>query len=1042
MKHTAKIKLKTMLRLIAWTLTLGTVLPIVSAIPVSASQADDSQPTQKEESRKTPLMGWASWNAYRTDISEEAILSQANKLVELGLADLGYTYVNVDDGWQNGRGDDGLVNINTDRFPSGMEDLADKVHALGLKVGIYTDAGASTCGREGDKEYNNYNVGLLGYEREDLYRYLVEWEYDFIKVDWCGGRLLGLNFKDRYPMIGEIISEIEDTTGKDKIYNVCCWQFPGEWVVDCADSWRTGGDITNTFDSVLYQIDSIKSLAKYNGPGHVNDLDMMQVGNGMTYEEDKSHFSMWCMMSTPLMLGMDLNSISEETLSIISNKELIAINQDPACIQATVAKTYGSVEAWTKDLGAAGSGKKAIALLNRSNSAATVSITFEELGLGDVTAVRDLWAHQDISTDGVYKVTIPAHGTVVLTAEGTPLQAAEKEDILIPDGSAPDASMEVEPKPNGIDLTKLGTHDWVHFASTSTEMEGGAGEISLTYDGAYVSYDNAAATYRWSNGEGERKSGTSTHGIGVANEGAYMMISTPCDQNVRTLTVAVGSYSADMEIELIVGGKVVDSQVIRGGGNQKVDKLVTLTYSSDIPTTAHLRWTVTRKLGDVDSVNVEGVALAMEVKSNALYTPLLTYGDDGVTASVGLTSVSDRAKLHWALKNESGALAMFRTDSIEAFDSLQKKELALDLPIGFHGTLQLYLWDENNLPLAAMQEIPVNAAALSGYNIGAMTAKHLIKEGAILLDVRTPEEFAAGHLDGAVNLDYTKIADEISKLVANKDQPIVVYCSAAKRSAQALDTLLRLGYTAVYNLGSMANYSAQPMITFTTDTCRVITADERVKVSFTASYYDSPEVYVSAGKDSTLADAVLLSEFRVPESTHYYLTLKAYLVQGGVCYAETEKEFIYWSEDTVDVFATDLPWSEATVGWGSIRKNLSVDGNRLTLAGKTFPHGIGTHATSGITMEIPSGAKKFLAVAGCDLEKSGGQTMMFFVYIDGELVDHSSLIKIGQHYVFDVDIPEGAKEIRLYAYEGRADGNTNDHADWTVAGFVNNPTKG
>ncbi|MBQ7355131.1 MAG: NPCBM/NEW2 domain-containing protein [Clostridia bacterium] len=1033
---------KTMTKLLAVTLCAGTMLPFASGFASSAGAAAQKEENQTVESRKTPLMGWASWNAYRTLISDEIILSQADKLVELGLADLGYTFVNVDDGWQNGRDENELVNINTERFPKGMADLAAEIHARGLQAGIYTDAGASTCGLEGDNEYNNDDVGLLGHEEADLYRYLVEWDYDFIKVDWCGGRRLGLRFEDRYPMIGRIIKQIEAETGKDKIFNVCCWQFPGEWVVDVADSWRTGGDITNTFESVLYQIDSIKSLAKYNGPGHVNDLDMMQVGNGMTYEEDKSHFAMWCMMSTPLMLGMDLNCISDETLSIISNKELIAINQDPACIQATVAKTYGSVEAWTKDLGQANSGKKAIALLNRENKPVTVTVSFEELGLADVTAIRDLWAHQDLSTDGVYQVTIPAHGTVMLTAEGTPLAAPDMDDLLTPDGSAPMATMEIAPKPSSVNLTKLGSHDWVHFASTSTKMEGGAGEISLTYDGAYVSYGNAAATYRWSNGDSEPKNGTSTSGIGVANVGAYMMIATPCDENVRRLNVAVGSFSADMEIELIVGGIVFDSVTIPGGNEQKVDKLVTLTYSSDKPTTAYLRWKVVSKLGNVESVNVEGVALAIEVRSDALYSPSLAYGDEGVTASVGLTAATKASRLHWALKDEEGKLVTLRTDAIKAGEKLQKLEAPLDLPVGFRGTLQLYLWDENNLPLTPMQEIPVNAAALSGYNVGALTAKQLIRDGAILLDVRTASEYESGHLEGALNLEYTKIAEEIDNLIADKDQTILVYCSAAKRSAQALDTLLRLGYTKVYNLGSMANYYAEPMITFTTDTCRVITMGEPVQVSYTASFYDSPEIYVSAGKDSTLEDAVLLSQFRVPESTHYYLTLKAYLVQGGVCYAETEKEFIYWSEDTVDTFATDLPWSEATVGWGSIHKDLSVEGNPLTLAGKVFSHGIGTHATSGITMGIPSGAKKFLAVAGCDLEKSGGFTMMFYVYIDGKLADHSSLIKIGQHYVFDVDIPEGAKEIRLYAYESRTDGMDSDHADWTVAGFVNDPTRG
>lgn len=284
------------------------------------------------ESRKTPIMGWASWNAYRTDITEESILSQAKKLQELGLQELGYVFVNVDDGWQNGRGEDGLVNINTERFPSGMKALADTLHDMGFYAGIYTDAGASTCGWESDNEKNNDDVGLYGHDEEDLRRYLIEWGYDFIKVDWCGGRRQNLSKQQRYTTIGNIVKEIEKETGDDKIYNVCCWSFPGEWVTDVADSWRTGGDIFNNFGAVLEQLDNIKSLAKYNTPGHVNDLDMMQVGNGMTYEEDKSHFSMWCMMSTPLMLGMDLNSISDETLSIISNAELIAINQDPACI--------------------------------------------------------------------------------------------------------------------------------------------------------------------------------------------------------------------------------------------------------------------------------------------------------------------------------------------------------------------------------------------------------------------------------------------------------------------------------------------------------------------------------------------------------------------------------------------------------------------------------------------------------------------------------------------------------------------------------------
>ena len=767
----------------------------------------------------------------------------------------------------------------------------------------------------------------------------------------------------------------------------------------------------------------------------------------MTYEEDKSHFAMWCMMSTPLMLGMDLNCISDETLSIISNKELIDINQDPACIQATVAKEYGAVEAWTKDLGSNNSGRKAIALLNRENREKTVTVSFEELGLADVRVIRDLWSHSDIAVGDKFTVTIPAHGTFVFTASGTPVSVDEdvKEDITVDDGSIPQAAMKIDAKPSSINLTSLGKHDWQHYASTGTSMRNGAKEIKLTYDGAYVTYNNAAATYSWTNGDGSSRSGSSRSGAGVANVGAYMCISTPCDQNERTLSVAIGSYSADMLVEFIVGGKVISSKEIKGGANSKVDKLVTLTYSSDIPTTAHLRWSVTKKLGDTDSVNVEGVALDIKVNADTLSTPEIVVEEGSaskIKALVRMTLAGERAKLHVVTRDTEGKVVTVNTQEVKASAKALTSEVELDLPVSFSGKLQAFLWSDGNLPLAESKETELNIARVVNYNVGPMTARRLLSQGALLLDVRTPEEFASGHLEGAVNMEYTRIASDFEGLVSDKNRTVIVYCSAAKRSAQAVETLVRMGYTSVFNLGSMDNFSIDPLISFTSDTCRVVTAGEKVKVSFTASLYDSPQVMVSAGKNSTISDALPVSEFRVPDTDLYYMTLKAYLVQDGVCYAETEKEFIYWSEKTVNTFATDLDWNEATIGWGSIRKNLSVDGNRLTLAGKTFSHGIGTHATSSIKMNIPEGAVKFLAVAGCDLEKQGGETMMFFIYIDGKEVDHSSLIKIGQHYVFDIDIPEGAKEIRLYAYEGTYGGNTNDHADWTVAGFFNEAKQG
>lgn len=995
-----------------------------------------SSADEEVESRKTPIMGWASWNAYRTDITEESILSQAYKLKELGLQDLGYVFVNVDDGWQKGRGEDGYVNTNTTRFPSGMKALADTLHELGFYAGIYTDAGASTCGWESDNEKDNDDVGLYGHDESDLRRYLIDWGYDFIKVDWCGGRRQNLSKQQRYTAIGNVIKAIEKETGDDKIYNVCCWSFPGEWVTSVADSWRTGGDIFNNFGAVLEQLDNIKSLAKYNTPGHVNDLDMMQVGNGMTYEEDKSHFSMWCMMSTPLMLGMDLNSISDETLSIISNAELIAVNQDPACIQATVAKTYGDVEAWTKDLGSADSGTKAIALLNRSNESKTVIISFADLGLKNVENIRDLWAHSDIPVGDTYKVTIPAHGTVVLKATGEDIAVENEDDsIFVEDGSTPVFDIKLENKPSTINLTTLGTYDWVHYGENTTKMKGGAGELSLSYEGSYCTYSNAAAAYKWTNADGSPVYGNSTSGIGVRGTGAYMLMSTPCDSNERTLYLTVGSYSANIKVELIIGGKVLQTYDIKGGASRKVDKLVTVTYSSDVPTTAYLKWTVVDSLGDSDSVNVEGVALSINATNNVIGVPKLEYDGNKINVSVNATAVSDNADVIIALKDKNGGLVSYSSTPV-ASKKGKTVNASFDISNGFEGKVFAYLWS-GNVPLCKNTERDISYTSNADYGIGPMTAKNLVSKGAVLLDVRSPEEFAKGHLDGAINLDYSKISTDIEGLIADKNKTVIVYCSAAKRSTQAVAAMIKLGYTKVYNLGSISNYDSEPIITFSSKTCKVVTTGEKVMVEYTANPFDTPSVFVSVGENSTLKDAVSIESFRVPEYNGYYMTLKAYLVYEGVCYAEVSEQFIFWSENTVDAFATELEWTTATIGWGTIHKDKSVNGNTLKLAGKNFAHGIGTHANSNIVMDIPEGADKFLAVAGCDLEMSGSNTMMFFVYIDGELVDSSSLIKIGQHYIFDIDIPEGAKEIRLYAYEGTYGGNTNDHADWAVAAFFN-----
>lgn len=378
--------------------------------------------------RKTPMMGWASWNCFRTDINEARIKEQIDALIDTGLAQCGYTYANLDDGFFGGRAADGTLRIHRERFPNGVKLLADYAHERGLKAGIYAEAGDRTCGYYYDREgENGTDVGLYGHEEQDLELFLGEWGFDFIKVDWCGGIRLGLDEETQYTKIGRIIDRIRHRTGRCIVYNVCRWQFPGSWVTKIADSWRTGADINPNFASILYQIDSIKPLARYCGPGHVNDLDMMQIGNGMSAVEERTHFTMWCMMSAPLILGCDLTRISGTSLDIVKNRELIAVNQDAACLQAYPVKELYSQdgalagEIWIKDLGRKTSEEKAVVFLNRSREPLFVKFRWEEAGLsGNIRKVRDLWEHEDLTCSDAIEVVVEPSGAAayLVLAEG------------------------------------------------------------------------------------------------------------------------------------------------------------------------------------------------------------------------------------------------------------------------------------------------------------------------------------------------------------------------------------------------------------------------------------------------------------------------------------------------------------------------------------------------------------------------------------------------------------------------------------------------
>ncbi len=366
----------------------------------------------------TPMMGWSSWNNYRIHINEDLIKRQADALVTSGMKAAGYEYINIDDGYFGGRDANGNIIPHPKRFPHGMKTVADYIHSKGLKAGIYSDAGANTCASIWDQDTIGTGMGLYHHEWQDITLLLNKWGYDFLKVDWCGGQALNLDEQQRYTLIGKIIRKVNPNA----LYNVCRWQFPGKWVVNTADSWRISGDISNTFKSIMHIVDLNADLWKYAGPGHVNDMDMLQVGRGMSYEEDKTHFSMWCMLASPLLAGNDLTSMSQQTIHILTNKDMIAIDQDPLVYQARKLKDYGDLEIWARPLKSTMSGEVAVALLNRSKSSQKIAFSIDSVGLkaNKGYIVHNAWdkstSKKQTSTTLEYQVA--PHGIVVLIIKG------------------------------------------------------------------------------------------------------------------------------------------------------------------------------------------------------------------------------------------------------------------------------------------------------------------------------------------------------------------------------------------------------------------------------------------------------------------------------------------------------------------------------------------------------------------------------------------------------------------------------------------------
>jgi alpha-galactosidase len=364
----------------------------------------------------TPPMGWNSWNYFQCNVNEAMIREMADAMVASGMRDAGYRYIVIDDCWHGERDEQGFIQPHPERFPSGMKALADYIHSLGLKFGIYSCAGYQTCA--------GY-PGSRGYEYQDALTY-AGWGVDYLKYDWCNTE--GLNARGAYMTIRDALY----AAGRPIVLSICEWgdNQPWEWGKDVGHLWRTTGDIHRCWDcefnhgtwsswGFLKILDMHEPLREHNGPGHWNDADMLQVGNGMANNMDRAHFGMWAMLATPLMAGNDLRTMTPATREILTNKEVIAVNQDPLGIQAFKYMKTGTVDVWVKPLE---NEDIAIAFLNRAEFPMDVEFNWDEHKIidpvfghefdfsGTVYSVRDLWGHTDIGTTAqALRITVPGN---------------------------------------------------------------------------------------------------------------------------------------------------------------------------------------------------------------------------------------------------------------------------------------------------------------------------------------------------------------------------------------------------------------------------------------------------------------------------------------------------------------------------------------------------------------------------------------------------------------------------------------------------------
>ena len=552
----------------------------------------------------TPPLGWNSWNVFHENINEKQIQEIADAMVESGLRDAGYIFLNLDDNWMDTKRDaEGALQNNPKTFPSGMKAIADYVHSKGLKFGLYGDHGYRTC-----HHYNSgwqSESGSYGHEEIDAKR-LAEWGVDYWKYDNCDA-VPGSNQEEDYTRMSKALRN----SGRDIVFSICMWEYK-DWMPKIANLWRTTFDIgpewrsTSWYRGVYEIIDANDKYWQIAKPGHWNDPDMLEVdNNNLSYEEQKSQMTMWSIMAAPIMISSDVRKMSNQVKELYLNKDMIAINQDSLGVQGHRISNDKGKQVWTKPLK---NGDIAVALLNDNTSTQTISVEFADLGIPGEVEVRDAWQKKDLGPKSSVSAEVPAHGSVLLRLVVTPVPRKpfkgealaipgkiEMEDFDISGIGAGNTSY------NDMDATNQGTSEYRKETGVDIyEKDDGRLVVGYNQVGDWLEYS-----------------------VNVAEDGDYTMLAS------------VASANETSGFQLSMDGKAITEEIAvpKGSGDDNYDDYNEVKATVKLTKGEHiLRFTVTGDWMDIDYINfVKAGEGAGDDSSKTPETP----GDSSTTTIAG-----------------------------------------------------------------------------------------------------------------------------------------------------------------------------------------------------------------------------------------------------------------------------------------------------------------------------------------------------------------------------------------------------------------------